>query len=419
MTLFLTIGGLGGLLVLALLLRPFLFKRAATGVSRRQLNAAIYRDQFERLARDRDENMLTQADYVQAKEELQRRVLEDASEEEAAVTLETPKKTLVLVGLLIPAMAIGLYWHLGSPAALDPATAAQPAQAAGQHHTTPQEIERLVAGLVKKLEQDPGNLQGWSMLARTYKMLGRNAEAEQAFERAGTFLDNDAQLLASYADLAAANANGNFAGKPNQLIAKALKADPDNPMALWLAGTAAFRSSDFGTAIRLWERLLAKLDPNAEDTQMLQGAIEDAYARMGKPVPDKLGTKTPPSSPTGEDTKAPAGASVSGVVDLDKAFKGRVAATDAVLVIARIPGMRMPAAVLRARAADLPISFTLDDSLSMSPQARLSNASQVEVEARISKSGMAQSEPGDLISAVQTVRVGASGVQLHVNQVRP
>ncbi len=418
MTLFLTIGGLGGLLVLALLLRPFLFKRTAAGVSRRQLNAAIYRDQFDRLARDRAENMLTEADYAQAKEELQRRVLEDASDEETAVRLETPRKTVLLVGLLIPAMAIGLYWHLGSPAALDPANAAQPTHAAGQHHTTPQEIERLVAGLVKKLEQDPGNLQGWSMLARTYKMLGRNAEAEQAFERAGTFLDNDAQLLASYADLAAANANGNFAGKPNQLIAKALKADPENPMALWLAGTAAFRSSDFGTAIRLWERLLAKLDPQAEDTQMLQGAIEDAYARMGKPVPDKLAARTPPS-PTGEETKAQAGASVSGQVDLDKALKGRVAETDAVLVIARIPGMRMPAAVLRARAADLPIKFTLDDSLSMSPQARLSNASQVEVEARISKSGMAQPEPGDLISAVQTVRVGASGVQLRVNQVRP
>jgi cytochrome c-type biogenesis protein CcmH len=418
MTLFLTIGGLGGLLVLALLLRPFLFKRTAAGVSRRQLNAAIYRDQFDRLARDRADNMLTETDYAQAKDELQRRVLEDASDEETATTLETPKKTLVLVGLLIPAMAIGLYWHLGSPAALDPANAAQPAHAAGQHHTTPQEIERLVEGLVKKLEQDPGNLQGWSMLARTYKMLGRNAEAEQAFERAGTFLDNDAQLLASYADLAAANANGNFAGKPNQLIAKALKADPENPMALWLAGTAAFRSSDFGTAIRVWERLLAKLDPQAEDTQMLQGAIEDAYARMGKPVPSKADAITPPS-PSGEDTKAQAGASVSGVVDLDKALKGRVAATDTVMVIARIPGMRMPAAVLRARAADLPITFTLDDSLSMSPQARLSSASQVEVEARISKSGMAQPEPGDLISVVQTVRVGASGVQLHVNQVRP
>lgn len=418
MTLFLTIGGLGCLLVLALLLRPFWFRRAATGVSRRQLNAAIYRDQFDRLARDRDENMLTEVDYTQAKEELQRRVLEDASGEEATTTLEAPKKTLVLVGLLIPAMAIGLYGYLGSPAALDPANTARPANAAAQHHTTPQEIERLAAGLVKKLEQDPGNLQGWSMLARTYKMLGRNAEAEQAFERAGSFLDNDAQLLASYADLAAANANGNFAGKPNQLIAKALKVDPDNPMALWLAGTAAFRSSDFGTAIRVWERLLAKLDPQAEDTQMLQGAIEDAYARMGKPVPDKVGARTPPSL-TGEDTKAQAGASVSGVVDLDKALKGRVAATDAVLVIARIPGMRMPAAVLRARAADLPITFTLDDSLSMSPQARLSSASQVEVEARISKSGMAQPEPGDLISAVQTVRVGASGIKLHVNQVRP
>jgi cytochrome c-type biogenesis protein CcmH len=79
----------------------------------------------------------------------------------------------------------------------------------------------------------------------------------------------------------------------------------------------------------------------------------------------------------------------------------------------------MPVAVVRANASELPLKFTLDDSLAMSPQARISMASQVEVEARISKSGMAQPESGDLISAVQTVKLGASGVKLQINKVRP
>jgi len=90
-----------------------------------------------------------------------------------------------------------------------------------------------------------------------------------------------------------------------------------------------------------------------------------------------------------------------------------------VMVIARVPGTRMPVAVLRARASELPLKFTLDDSLSMSPQARISAASEVEVEARISKTGMAQAEPGDLMSSVQTVKVGTNGIKLQVSKVRP
>jgi cytochrome c-type biogenesis protein CcmH len=89
------------------------------------------------------------------------------------------------------------------------------------------------------------------------------------------------------------------------------------------------------------------------------------------------------------------------------------------MIIARRPGERMPLAVLKARAAELPMKFKLDDSLSMSPQARISTASEVNVEARISKSGMAMPEPGDLISSVQTVKVGATGIKLRVDQVRP
>jgi cytochrome c-type biogenesis protein CcmH len=88
------------------------------------------------------------------------------------------------------------------------------------------------------------------------------------------------------------------------------------------------------------------------------------------------------------------------------------------MVIARVPGTRMPVAVLRVRASDLPLKFTLDDSMSMSPQARISSASEVDIEARISKSGMARPEPGDLISGVQTVKVGAKDVTLKVAQVR-
>jgi len=400
-------------LVLALLFRPFLLKASGANVSRRQLNTAIYRDQLTRLDRDRTENMIAEADYAQARAELQRRVIDDTREEDAASTLRAPKKTMLAVGLALPLLAIGLYALLGSPATLEPN--------GPQHAATAQDMDRLVVGLAKKLEKEPDNLQGWAMLARSYKMLGRNVEAEQAFARAGAFLDNDAQLLAIYADLAATNAKGDFTGKPTQLIEKALRVDPENAMALWLAGTAAFRGNQFDAAIRIWERLTQQVEPDSEDARMLQESISAAYAAQGKTAP-KVAAKVPPkvSATGGEAAAKPAsGASVSGLVDLDAALKAKAAPGDTVMVIARVPGTRMPVAVLRARASELPLKFTLDDSLSMSPQARISAASEVEVEARISKSGMAQAEPGDLISAVQTVKVGANGLKVQVNKVRP
>jgi cytochrome c-type biogenesis protein CcmH len=412
MIVFWVVGALAVVLVLALLFRPFLLKPSSSQVSRRQMNAAIYRDQVVRLDRDRAENMLGEADYEQAKAELQRRVIDDTSEADNTSTLQAPKKTMLAIGLAVPLAAIGLYLVLGSPATLEPN--------GPQHAATTQDMDRLVVGLAKKLESDPSNLQGWAMLARSYKMLGRNVEAEQAFERAGAFLDTDAQLLAIYADLAATNAKGNFEGKPLQLIQRALKVDPDNAMALWLAGTAEFRGNQFESAIRIWERLITKVEPGSEDAQMLQQSIDAAYAATGKTAPPAA-ARAPKAVPNTGDTvaKATTGASVSGQVDLDPAIKMRAAPNDTVMVIARVPGTRMPVAVVRANASELPLKFTLDDSLAMSPQARISAAAQVEVEARISKTGMAQPESGDLMSAVQTVKVGTKGLKLKVNKVRP
>lgn len=403
-------GALALLLVLALLFRPFLLKATAANVSRRQLNTAIFKDQLERLDKDRAENMIGETDYVQARAELQRRVIDDTSEADATATLQAPRKTMLAVGIVLPILAIGLYALLGSPATLEPN--------GPQHNATAQDMDRLVVNLAKKLEKDPDNLQGWAMLARSYKMLGRNAEAEQAFVRAGAFLDNDAQLLAIYADLAATNANGNFAGKPTQLIEKALRVDPENAMALWLAGTAAFRGNQFEAAIRIWERLTRQVEPDSDDARMLQDSIGAAYAALGKSAPAQAPAKVSAVS-AAPTAQAGTGASVSGQVELDAALKAKAAPGDTVMVIARVPGTRMPVAVLRAHASELPLKFTLDDSLSMSPQARISAASEVEVEARVSKSGMAQAEPGDLISLVQTVKVGAKGMKIQVNKVRP
>lgn len=381
-------------LVLLVLLRPHIWSRPASQNSHRQLNAAICREQLAKLEQDLAEGTLGQQDYAQARAELQRRLLEDTQGEEAAPTLHAPKKTMFAIALLLPLTAVAFYMLVGHPASMTPAAV----QAGG-----PQDVERMVIGLAKKLEQDPGNLKGWAMLARSYKVMGRPIESEKAFERAGAFIDDDAQLLADYADVAASNA-GSFAGKPLRLIEKALKADPANAMALWLAGTAALSAGEYDKALAVWSGLMKQLPPGSEDARMLQGAIDEVRSRGG--------VSTKPLA-------VAAGGSVSGTVELAASLKGKAAPDDTVMVIARVPGSRMPVAVLRVRAAQLPVKFTLDDSLAMSPQALISTASEVEVEARISKSGLARAETGDLISPVQTIKVGTSGVKLQVAQVRP
>lgn len=264
---------------LLLLLRPLLWRRGpSAAASHRQLNAAIYRDQFAELERDRAEGTLGEEDYQQARVELQRRVLEDERDTEAAAA-PAPKKTLLAVALALPVAAVGLYVLLGNPAGLNPP--------APQPRFTAQEIDAMVAGLAAKLEKEPDNLQGWAMLARSYRALGKLPEAEKAFDRAEKFIENDAQMLADYADIAASNAKGRFEGKPKRLIDKALKVDPDNAQALWLAGSAAFTAADFAGAVRHWERLVARLPPDSEDAQTVQANIAEARQQMaaGKAKP--------------------------------------------------------------------------------------------------------------------------------------
>jgi cytochrome c-type biogenesis protein CcmH len=387
-------------LVLVLLMRPY-FRRIVPGATSRQdLNSAIYRDQLAKLEQDLSEGTLGKEDYAQARAELQRRLLEESQDRDDAAKLNPPRKTMVGIGIALPLVAGAFYLMIGSPASMSPGGAHEMAD--------PKELERMVVALAEKLEKEPDNPKGWSMLARSYKVMGRSVEAEKAFERAGSFIDDDASMLAAYADVVATNAGGSLAGKPTTLIQKALKADPDHPMALWLSGTADLEAKKYGQALQTWERLAAMLPPGSEDARMLEGAINDVRVRSG------LAAKAPSTA-----VAAAAGGNVSGTVELDPALKGKAGPNDTVMVVARLPGTRMPLAAVRLRASELPVKFVLDDSQSMNPQSPLSAATEVEVEARISKSGMAKAESGDLISAAQTVKVGTRGIALRVAQVRP
>lgn len=400
------------LLSLGLLLRPYLLRRkAGAAASQRRLNIAIYRDQLEELERDRAGGALAEEDYALAREEIQRRLLEDSAVDDAAPVAGGGKGTLLAIALAVPLFAGGLYAWLGNPAGLDPP---QP-----RHKVSAAEIDDMVTKLAARLEKED-NPQGWVMLARSYKILGRIEDAGKAYARAGSFIDNDPALLADYADVLVA-ASGTFGARPRELIAKALKLDPENAHALWLSGTAAFEAGQFSRAIADWERLLAQLPPDSDEARSVQGSIGEARTLGGKSAPAAKGQgrNAAPAKATEARPQA-AAAAVKGRVELAPALKDKAAAGDTVMVIARpADGSRMPVAVLKARVPELPLAFSLDDSLAMSPDHAVSKFKEVVIEARISKTGMAGAQAGDLISAPQTVKVGAGGVRLVVDRVRP
>ncbi len=408
---FMAIAALLTLLVATWVVRPLLRPAPLAGVSSQRLNAAIYRDQLAALERDLARGVISPADFEATRDELQLRLLDDTEEQaplpQTSATFWTARRTAAVVALLLPLGTAGMYGWLGTPQAIDPVSAAKAAE---------DKVMQMVASLAARLKANPDNPKGWAMLARSYKVMGRVQEAEQAYANAGQLLETEPDLMADYADLLALRAGDNLEGRPMVLVNKALALNPMHPMALMLAGTAAYRQDNFAGAVMHWERMLMVLEPGSPDAEQLQSYIADARAKGGlKPA----AAAVPPTASTSASTGRSAEASVSGVVDLDVALKARAGPDDAVMVIARVPGTRVPVAVLRARAAELPLKFTLDDALAMSPQARISMASEVEIEARISKSGMAQPEPGDLISAVQTVKVGARGLRLQVVKVRP
>lgn len=269
-------------LVVLLLLPPLLRGRAVSRADRRQANLAVFRDQEAELEKEKAAGTLGEADYQQAREELQRRLLEEADvAAEAVAPRQGPSRaTAIVLALLLPAAALLGYTLLGNPKALDPRNLqAQP-------QVTAEQINDMVGKLAARMKDNPDDEKGWIMLARSYKTLGRLQEAADAYAKGGKLLQENAALLTDYAETLASLSEGRFAGKPTQLINQALKLNPEEPQALILAGVAAGEREDYKAAIGYWERLLPMVEPGSEEETSLKEALarlrEKAEAQPGK-----------------------------------------------------------------------------------------------------------------------------------------
>ena len=393
---------------LLLLLRPWRKAPKADAATTREINAGVYRDQLLELDRDLTAGTLSPTDHEQARAELQRRLLDDAAlaETPAAAPFGMRRTALALV-LVLPLATAGLYTWLGSPAALD---------ARATRSVTQQDVEKMVSDLADRVAKNPSDTKGWIVLARSYRAMNRLPQSEDAFNHIGDTLYQDATLLAEYADVLATRAMGNFNGKPMEMVTRALQVDPEHPMALSLAATAAYNRSDFAQAVVHWEHLLRIVPAESDDAKWLSEAVAKTRAQMGSPAASQAVVAAADKKTANASV---GGMSISGRVSLAPALASKVAPTDTVFIFARSPqGPRMPLAVQRVHVSDLPFDFKLDDSMAMSPEFKISGAAEVRIEARISKNGSATPGPGDLIGVGPVVKPGTSKVTLQIDQVR-
>lgn len=409
------------LVTVGLLAWPLLRRATPASVSTRQLTAVVYRDKLAELDQDLAAGSLAPADYELSRAELQRRLIEDsagASDATAAGAPTLPRARNLVVPLvtLLPVAAIALYVTLGTPAALD----GNP----HQQRFSKSDIEKMVADLATKLEKEPENYRGWAMLGRSYKMMGRFKEASQAYARTGPMLETSAELLVDYADSVAAAADG-FNPQSLQLLDRALKLDPNNAQGLWMRGSAAFEAQQFDRAMTDWEKLLAQLEPGSEDARTIAGNIAQAREKAGKPagvpagaaVGGKAGAAGAGAS-SASPAAAPNGANIQGRVELAPELAKRLGPDAVLMIIARpADGARMPAAVLKQPVASFPAAFTLDDRQSLIAERQLSSFSDLLLEARVSRSGQAKAEPGDLTGEGVPAKPGARGVTLRIDRV--
>ncbi len=430
MTVFWIAAALMLLLALSFLLPPLMRRRAGAALSppASTRNVALLREQLRQLDAELASGTLDAEQHRASRAEIEQRALDEQEDLRDAPPLKAGRasRTALLLGLAMPLLAVGLYTAIGNRAALAPPGVLS---AASAPEITVAQVEAMAEQLAAKMPLragQPDELEGWVLLARTYAALGKFNEASGAYARATALSPQDAQLLADHAD-ALGMLPGQGPAQSAALVARALKIEPKNVKALALAGTTAFDRGDFASAVNYWSRARAETPGEGEFQQGLDRGIAEARAAAGAPG---TGGSAAPSLPAvaANAQAAPlaaapsAGAAVvKGVVRLAPALASRTAPGDTVFIVARAAeGPRMPLAIVRRTAADLPIAFTLDDSSSMAPELKLSKFERVVVSARVSKSGQAMPAAGDLVGQSATLTVAAGQpLELVIDRVQP
>jgi cytochrome c-type biogenesis protein CcmH len=432
-------------LALAFVFYPLFFSSRAQRqqVDRRSQNLANYRHRLDELKAEREERRIDDATFATLKEELDAVLLEDVGNDRDTVPQRKGGDrrgvvAVVLTGLVVlPILAFGLYERWGGSDALVQAEAMRALERSGP--VSPEQLEGMLTQLRDHLEEEPDNPDGWALLGRTNMQLQRYAAAADAYQRLAEQLDGAPVAATAWGLVAQArylDSDRQWNPAIEAAIEQARAVDPDEVNALGLLGIAAYEQQAYQRAADYWTRIL-QVAPDYPQYASIANGVASAYRAMDKPIPGEirqlLRQSADASASLNAGTSGSADSSASGA-DISESAASvvvRVELSDdltqpdgdaSVFVFARaVDGPPMPLAVARLKASELPATVTLDDSMAMTPRARLSNAEEVVVGARISTTGTAKPSPGDLEGFAEPVAIGSDmgTVEVVIDRQRP
>ena len=405
MTLLLIVMALLTVLAAVWLGRPWWRRDGSAELGRKSANVQAYRLRLAEIDAELAAAVIDAAMAEALRSEAGGRLLEDVADggADAPRASTSRMRAAALLGLLLAVFAGGYYYFQGSWQAHQLVIGERTAPAAG-------DVEDMVAALARRMEQNPNDAEGWAMLGQSYFAMQRFAEAAKAYARLNTLTENrDPDALTGEGEALGMAANRELSGRPRELFERALKVQPDHPKSLWYAGMAAYQAGDQATAKAHWSVLRLQILPDE-----LKTILDQRLAEMGEPA------LAAAPAPTAEAAK-PSEARLTISLDLAPALKEQVPANATLIVFARAEsGPPMPLAVYRAPLASLPAEITLDDSMAMMPSMKMSAFDRWTVTARISRSGQAQAESGDLQGSGSIAREqSAQGLKLVIDQVVP
>ncbi|PVV09855.1 MAG: c-type cytochrome biogenesis protein CcmI [gamma proteobacterium symbiont of Ctena orbiculata] len=418
------------LLAMGFVALPLMRKQVASGITSDELNLAVFKQQLAELDSDLAAGMLDQARYDAARKDLEKELLSDVSDEAQQSDSKSSGQVMALSALAIPLAALVIYLFIGSPeiiqrlasqpAGMPTASTQSPPQGDSMQNLPP--MEELVKRLATKLQEQPNNQEGWIMLGRSYMAMNDASAAINAFERAMEISDENIGLLLAYAEAIASNTGNDFTGRAAPMVEKAFQLEPENPNVLWIAGILAYQRADFQGALDRWSALREMLKPQSAELESVNSALDDVRSQLGLPAEEPaLPSIAQAKKPAPVKDPAAAGKSVKVEISLSPEMRDKAKPDDLLFIYAKaMSGPPMPLAAVRKRVSDLPLSISLDDSMAMMPQMKLSKFSEVSVGARISLSGNPTAQSGDLEGEISAVSPGqAEIVKVVINSVHP
>ena len=377
----------------------------------KQVSLDIYQEQLVELQRDRESGVLSEEQLKSVQAELEQSLLDEvnvsinkSNTSKPPSTRKVDYWTVAVVSLLLPIMAGVLYYNLGQPELIINLKDDSSQQVGDEAHKNMPSVEEMADLLAQRLLENPDDAKGWSMLSRTYMAQGRFQDAVNAYKRLHALVGDQPDVLVSYADALSMANNRSLAGEPEKLLLKALSVDPNNIIGLWLAGRMEDEKGQYDRAVDYWQRLLPMLQKDPKSEMEVRQLIKAAQANLGIPETEQIALAI-----TESDSPDLLKNSITVNVELDPGLMETVDREAILFIFAQaLNGPPMPLAAVRKQVKDLPLQVKLDDSMAMIPTQKLSSHIIVKVSARISKSGGALPQSGDLMATPVQFTMGLS-----------